>query len=1125
MSAASSCLALVLRRSESPMENFEENNQSKDKLLEPPPLGDSFIEDEDVNSSIKPRFSPLPRRRSSVSSDEGDLEPPTTVARKVSFADAFGFDLVSVKEFDTWEVPIVSQLLSYEVETNYIEEFYLTASFTLPSADDIIGKVQAKKVLLESIDMTPGTSSMKGIIRVLNVSYEKQTYVRMSLDDWQTYYDLTAEYIPYSFNGDTDQFAFTITLVPPYQKEGASVQFCICYETPIGTFWDNNDGQNYTLICHKKECAVEKDHPSEDLAEKLKKSCLKSTPSKEEDDLDESEEKYSRSKENYIPRIICTHDENTEDNNSEEDNNSQEKDKEADDDLELLLNQNLMKARIISTEDNKNSKIQIIEELPDLPRLPDTVQTSESLECLKESSTGTFKKFNDNISAIDSKKFNRNEECLTVKESSQTLVAEDIKSKLCAEQHLKESGISLKEYLPQNGGQQTKHEDLHLLKQKEGLTTDFQDDTSVLQGKEAEKWSPTTNINRKPYDDIETTLSLKTESVQLIENLDDNANSNDSHNIADASYFSIYNVEKIKDENNQFPELEKTDRCSFDKSESSQLEQGYSTISLKQKYTAPVVSEDPDKIDEQSFSRSPDAEHERPSHDVDCDCKIFKNTVSVENLTISDHAVPNLAFSCNICLDNQGQIKGIDENTSEANSVTTTFYSPCDTTDFTSNQGSLEALFENKNTKEMNPHMNDSQTIHLQKSSQSYISTFNHSPNPIHSDYQHDKTYFICEDKSEESQIFEQPLITSKAPMTSQNQEDIKGNTAVVDAPDLELYKTNSIKIDWPLHTTDRAQSTENQLTVGEKVIIALVTEETSESEISIPGRDHTNVSYIDVCSGVSKNTLDKADNKSGMESELEKVSDNSNEGDGGRSKEIKSEEIHFPLDDKKDLASVGRDGDNGQIQRTIASKMPGADAIYMGAYNVFKDQFKSRLDDFSNNLATVDESDSQVTDFSDTESSNNLCVEVSGNFCKESDTSNNSISSGSTTDMSGMLHAPENTEHNSLRPSILISEPDDELEAWCTDDEEKSEPEVNYYSEKDQKAQTGDHGNKDDSMSSDPFNFSKTSSKVICSVMFVVFSGLMYHYDFLVCFALYLFSLYWLYWEGDGNKKAVRKD
>lgn len=256
------------------MESFEENNGDKDKFLEPPSGMDFYTEEDDEKAAIKPRLSPLPRRRtSSVSSDDGDLGPSQTVTRKVSFADALGFDLVSVKEFDTWDVPIVSP--NFETESVKIEEFYLTPSFVLPPIGCLMERLHTTKVLLEMVDFVPSTTSMKGIIRVLNMSYEKQIYVRMSFDDWHSFYDLLAEYIPDSTIGNTDQFSFTISFATPYQKEGAKVEFCICYETSVGTFWDNNDGSNYVLTCQKKEQFVDVVKLLEDVADKNKKSCLK----------------------------------------------------------------------------------------------------------------------------------------------------------------------------------------------------------------------------------------------------------------------------------------------------------------------------------------------------------------------------------------------------------------------------------------------------------------------------------------------------------------------------------------------------------------------------------------------------------------------------------------------------------------------------------------------------------------------------------------------------------------------------------------------------------------------------------------------------------------------------------
>uniref|UniRef100_A0A8C6ZVV2 Protein phosphatase 1 regulatory subunit 3A n=1 Tax=Nothoprocta perdicaria TaxID=30464 RepID=A0A8C6ZVV2_NOTPE len=242
------------------MESFEGPRRvSGHKLLEIPTLNDFSSEDEDVKSTLKPRFSPLPRRRSSASSEEEEADPPGTIARKVSFADAFGFDLVSVKEFDTWEVPVISQNDYKEDDVFPEEEFFLSQLFTLPaSQEELLQKVREQKVLLESIVFQPGVTCMNGIIRVLNISFEKTVYVRMTLDDWRSYYDILAEFMPNSCGNETDQFCFKISLVPPYQKDGAKVEFCIRYETSAGIFWANNDDKNYTLICHRKENAPKK---------------------------------------------------------------------------------------------------------------------------------------------------------------------------------------------------------------------------------------------------------------------------------------------------------------------------------------------------------------------------------------------------------------------------------------------------------------------------------------------------------------------------------------------------------------------------------------------------------------------------------------------------------------------------------------------------------------------------------------------------------------------------------------------------------------------------------------------------------------------------------------------------
>ncbi|KAF1502005.1 Protein phosphatase 1 regulatory subunit 3A, partial [Eudyptula minor] len=348
------------------MESFEGPSQvSRANLLEIPTVNDFSSEDEDVKPDIKHRFSPLPRRRNSASSEEEEAEAPTTIARKVSFADALGFDLVSVKEFDTWEIPNTGQNDDIEDEAFPQEEYFFSQLFTLPaSQEELLQKVREQKVLLESVVFLPGITCMNGIIRVLNVSFEKLVYVRMTLNNWLSYYDILAEFMPNSCGSETDQFCFKISLVPPYQKDGAKVEFCIRYETSVGTFWANNDDKNYTLICHKKETVPKVDNkPHKEITDKHLKGCLKTTQSSKEEILATSDDdtwNNSRTSDTKIPEIVYSQaedkdtkpaNENIKEKNAEYNQGDHKEDEK---ELELLLNQHFTGARGTSSRDERN---------------------------------------------------------------------------------------------------------------------------------------------------------------------------------------------------------------------------------------------------------------------------------------------------------------------------------------------------------------------------------------------------------------------------------------------------------------------------------------------------------------------------------------------------------------------------------------------------------------------------------------------------------------------------------------------------------------------------------------------------------------------------------------------------
>lgn len=214
------------------------------------------------------------------SSSDSDPDPSASRYRRVSFADAFGLDLVSVKEFCSRQTSTAAAADNDDVPLDPDgpdpEEYLLRSQFSVPaSAAELLAKLETQTCELECVELLPGTTTLRGIIRVLNLCYHKAVCVRTTLDGWATRFDLPAHFVPGSSDGKTDRFAFTLQLAAPLPPDGARVEFCLRYETPVGTFWANNSGVNYVLLCQQRGGRDGKGRQSEDPSLRNKKSCLK----------------------------------------------------------------------------------------------------------------------------------------------------------------------------------------------------------------------------------------------------------------------------------------------------------------------------------------------------------------------------------------------------------------------------------------------------------------------------------------------------------------------------------------------------------------------------------------------------------------------------------------------------------------------------------------------------------------------------------------------------------------------------------------------------------------------------------------------------------------------------------
>ncbi|KAG7272089.1 hypothetical protein CRUP_002906 [Coryphaenoides rupestris] len=230
---------------------------------------------------IKPATSPNLRRRCRslpTLTERAKLEisrvrSPTST-KTVRFADSLGLELTSVKHFDDADLPRVPERIlakcakegpplgtNHHVGTKFPrplnQSVCVEQQFTNPGAlPDFEQKVREVKVMLETFEADD--VSLSGVVRVLNLAFEKSVYLRYSLNNWITFMDSLASYVPDSSDGVTDRFSFKIT-TPTFREVGGgggggggTLQFAIRYCVGGEEYWDNNVGKNYKVRRHNK---------------------------------------------------------------------------------------------------------------------------------------------------------------------------------------------------------------------------------------------------------------------------------------------------------------------------------------------------------------------------------------------------------------------------------------------------------------------------------------------------------------------------------------------------------------------------------------------------------------------------------------------------------------------------------------------------------------------------------------------------------------------------------------------------------------------------------------------------------------------------------------------------------
>ena len=77
-------------------------------------------------------------------------------------------------------------------------------------------------------------------VKLHNYAYQKNVFIRYTLNGWRTYTDVPMSYDSTNSDG-TETWKGTIRRSP----ETSNFQYCVCYEVNGQTYWANNFGENY----------------------------------------------------------------------------------------------------------------------------------------------------------------------------------------------------------------------------------------------------------------------------------------------------------------------------------------------------------------------------------------------------------------------------------------------------------------------------------------------------------------------------------------------------------------------------------------------------------------------------------------------------------------------------------------------------------------------------------------------------------------------------------------------------------------------------------------------------------------------------------------------------------------
>ncbi|KAF3696750.1 Protein phosphatase 1 regulatory subunit 3D Protein phosphatase 1 regulatory subunit 6 [Channa argus] len=224
--------------------------------------------------SCEPIPKPIIRQRShSLPSTARKKKETRNVG--VRFIDAMGLDLEDIRFFKSGEDPFVPHHVTFRLlmgaelaDGKHLEISlpYMKPLFSQQPGDQpaFLHRLCEQKVCLERVLCFE--LGVIGITQVLNLDFEKDVIARYSFTEWKSCTETKASWVSSITNTwegggrslSCDTFHFHLP-VPPFLHPGAVLEFAIQYKVCGAEYWDNNDGENYKLVCHNYQLTVPKE--------------------------------------------------------------------------------------------------------------------------------------------------------------------------------------------------------------------------------------------------------------------------------------------------------------------------------------------------------------------------------------------------------------------------------------------------------------------------------------------------------------------------------------------------------------------------------------------------------------------------------------------------------------------------------------------------------------------------------------------------------------------------------------------------------------------------------------------------------------------------------------------------